>query len=143
MIKIISSTSTKTVFVDTDAVPGRDSRIGDLVQNEVEGSLVHQIVNTFVQCGVRQDQMAVITPYRQQIKLLSHLLHKEEGYTDLEIMTADRSQGRDKECIIISMVRSSDDGQVSYFEPMSRKYPNTDATPVLCSWENLLKTGDA
>lgn len=104
---------TKAVFLDTDAVPGRDSKVGDLVQNEVEGALVHQIVKSFVQCGVRQNQIAVITPYRQQIKLLSLLVHKEEGYFDVEIMTADRSQGRDKECIIVSMVRSNSEGQVN------------------------------
>lgn len=54
--------------------------------------------------------MAVITPYRQQIKLLSSL------FTDMpkvEILTADKSQGRDKECILISLVRSNESGQVS------------------------------
>ncbi len=36
----------KAVFVDTDAVPAKDSRIGDLVQNEVEGKLIHQVSKT-------------------------------------------------------------------------------------------------
>jgi AAA domain len=31
-------------------------------------------------------------------------------------MTADKSQGRDKDCIIISMVRSNDAGNVSIFD---------------------------
>ena len=53
--------------------------------------------------------MAVITPYRQQIKLLT-------GYflsmPKVEILTADKSQGRDKEVVLISLVRSNENGHV-------------------------------
>lgn len=64
--------------------------------------------------GLKERDMAVITPYRQQIKLLSGM------FTDLpkvEILTADKSQGRDKECILISLVRSNETGQVSWHWP--------------------------
>ena len=53
----------------------------------------------------------MITPYRQQIKLLTGLLDKT--LSDVEILTADKSQGRDKECILVSLVRSNDTGYVS------------------------------
>jgi DNA replication ATP-dependent helicase Dna2 len=43
--------------------------------------------------------------YRSQLKLLSHLLTPD--HPDIEIHTADRFQGRDKEVIIISLVRSN------------------------------------
>lgn len=95
--------------MDTDSVPGKDSRIGDLVQNEVEANLVYQFVETIVRCGVPEEQIGIISLYRQQVKLLSHLLQERK---EIEILTADRSQGRDKECIIISMVRSNDEGQI-------------------------------
>ncbi|SRR6266576_4612550 len=101
--------STKAVFVDTDLVPARDSRAGDLVQNKVEAELVYQTVESLLQSGVREDQIGIISLYRQQIKLISQLLCHRTG---IEILTADRSQGRDKECIIISMVRSNDAGHV-------------------------------
>ncbi len=35
--------SCKVVFVDTDNLPAPDSRVGDLVQNEVEANLVFQV----------------------------------------------------------------------------------------------------
>jgi DNA replication ATP-dependent helicase Dna2 len=99
----------KAIFVDTDLVPASDSRVGDLVQNEVEATLVYQVVETLLHCGISQEQIGIISLYRQQIKLLTHLLqHRKE----MEILTADRSQGRDKDCIIISMVRSNDAGEV-------------------------------
>ena len=100
----------KAVFVDTDDVPARDSRVGDLTQNVTEASLVYQLAESLVGCGVAEEDIGVITLYRQQIKLLSHKL---QGHQGIEILTADRSQGRDKEVIIISMVRSNDSGQVS------------------------------
>ena len=43
--------------------------------------------------------------YRSQLKLLSHLLTPD--HPDIEIHTADRFQGRDKEVVIISLVRSN------------------------------------
>lgn len=101
--------SCKAVFVDTDNLPARDSRVGDLVQNEIEGALVWQVTEMLLRSGVREDQIGVISLYKQQVKLLSHLL---QGRKNIEILTADRSQGRDKDCIIISMVRSNDSGSV-------------------------------
>jgi len=95
----------RVVFVDTDEVPAKESRLGDLVQNEIEASLVQQLVRAMVKGGVEESQVGVISPYRQQIKILSQLLESHRG---IEILTADRSQGRDKDCIIISMVRSND-----------------------------------
>lgn len=96
--------------MDTDAVPAKDSRVGDLIQNEVEASLVHQTAEAFIKGGVEQEQIGIISLYRQQIKCISNLL---KGYDKLDILTADRSQGRDKDCIIISLVRANEDNQVS------------------------------
>ena len=118
--------SCKVVFVDTDTLPAPDSRVGDLVQNEIEANLVFQVglytlihilyrllflqlVEALLKCGVMQPSIGVLTLYRQQAKLLSHLLQSSKG---VEVLTADRSQGRDKDCIIISMVRSNDTGSV-------------------------------
>ena len=110
--------------MDTDALPARDSRVGDLVQNEMEAELVCQIVGALVRSGVQEEQIGVLSLYRQQVKLLGHVLNgdggvkKEDGKDKrkgIEILTADRSQGRDKDCVIISMVRSNDTGNVGHF----------------------------
>jgi DNA replication ATP-dependent helicase Dna2 len=83
--------------------------VGDLVQNATEAALVHQLTECLLRCGIRAEQIGVVTLYRQQIKLLSHLLSSQP---DIEVLTADRSQGRDKDCIIVSMVRSNEEGIV-------------------------------
>ncbi|KAG8903280.1 Tripartite DNA replication factor, partial [Tulasnella sp. 408] len=108
-IESVLDPSRKSVFLDTDVMQARESRKGDLVQNEVEAQLIHQLVSTLVATGIPQSQIGIISPYRQQIK---HLCHIFEDMPDVEILTADRSQGRDKACIILSMVRSNEPGQV-------------------------------
>ncbi|KAG8914710.1 Tripartite DNA replication factor [Tulasnella sp. 417] len=108
-IESVLDPSRKSIFLDTDAMSARESRKGDLVQNEAEAQLIHQLVSTMVATGLQQSQIGIISPYRQQIK---HLCHIFEDMPDVEILTADRSQGRDKDCIILSMVRSNEPGQV-------------------------------
>lgn len=98
--------------MDTDHIPARESQVGDLVQNVPEAVLVQQFTECLLSSGIRAEQIGVVTLYRQQIKLLSHLLNNQP---DVEILTADRSQGRDKDCIVMSMVRSNEEGIVRFF----------------------------
>jgi DNA replication ATP-dependent helicase Dna2 len=98
--------------VDTDHIPATESQVGDLVQNVTEAVLVQQFTECLIRSGIHAEQIGVVTLYRQQIKLLSHLLGNQP---DVEILTADRSQGRDKDCIIMSMVRSNEEGTVCFF----------------------------
>ncbi|KAK6910521.1 hypothetical protein I203_104553 [Kwoniella mangroviensis CBS 8507] len=100
----------KCIFVDTDGLPAPDSRVGDLVQNEVEAKLVQQLATALTESGLHQEDLAIITPYRQQIKLLSSLV--KSSLPRVEILTADKSQGRDKDCILISLVRSNEGGNI-------------------------------
>ncbi|KAK8854820.1 hypothetical protein IAR55_003559 [Kwoniella newhampshirensis] len=109
-IQELMDESVKCVFVDTDEVPALDSRVGDLVQNEVEAKLVQQLATALTSSGLKSQNLAIITPYRQQIKLLTSLI--KPNLPSIEILTADKSQGRDKDVILISLVRSNDSGNV-------------------------------
>ncbi|GAA5836873.1 hypothetical protein JCM9279_007686 [Rhodotorula babjevae] len=102
--------SRSVLFVDTDALPARERRNGSLIDNELEGELIKQSVAALSTCGIASSDLGVITLYRQQIKLLSRLL--EPSFPGVEVLTADRSQGRDKECILVSLVRSNTGGRV-------------------------------
>jgi DNA replication ATP-dependent helicase Dna2 len=62
-------------------------------------------VDTLRQSGVPAPSIGVMSVYRSQLKLLSHLLTPQNP--EIEIHTADRFQGRDKEIVIISLVRSN------------------------------------
>lgn len=106
-----------------------ESQVGDLVQNVTEAVLVQQFTECLLRSGIHAEQIGVVTLYRQQIKLLSHLLSSQP---DVEILTADRSQGRDKDCIIMSMVRSNEEGTVRFSSLLFG----------LCANKQRVKTGD-
>jgi len=39
-----NTSSRKVVFLDTDDVPAKESRVGDLVQNETEAIIIQQVI---------------------------------------------------------------------------------------------------
>ncbi|TPX63675.1 hypothetical protein SpCBS45565_g06433 [Spizellomyces sp. 'palustris'] len=94
----------RVVFVNTDEVPAPDSRPGDLVQNDIEAILVHQIVECLIACGVEETALGVISPYRSQLKVIGQFLKHR---TNVAIHTVDKFQGSDKDCVVVSLVRSN------------------------------------
>ncbi|SGY77362.1 BQ5605_C005g03616 [Microbotryum silenes-dioicae] len=105
------------VFADTDQLPARERKQGSLIDNEGEARIVKearspniQICKSLIDSGLEATELGLIAPYRHQIKLLS--FHLGSTYPKIEILTADRSQGRDKLCIVMSLVRSNESGNV-------------------------------
>lgn len=109
----ISYIRRKVIFLDTDKVPAPDSRIGEVLRNETEAELVSlvsypfrltlKMTNALLLCGVKTSSLGVISPYRSQLKLLRSLISNSA----LEIHTVDKFQGRDKDAVLISFVRSN------------------------------------
>ena len=58
----------------------------------------------------------MIAPYRGQIDLLSS--HLQSKHPQLEIKTVDGFQGREKEVIVLSMVRSNYQQQIGFLRCM-------------------------
>ncbi|KXN69464.1 hypothetical protein CONCODRAFT_25954, partial [Conidiobolus coronatus NRRL 28638] len=92
------------IFLNTQKLKDYEVREGELIYNEAEISLIEQLVNSFNQSGLPLTRIGVLSPYKKQTSLLQKKFSK---VTDLEILTIDKSQGRDKELIIISFVRSN------------------------------------
>jgi DNA replication ATP-dependent helicase Dna2 len=99
----------KAVFVNTDLVPAFEVRKGDRINNPIEAEIAHQLVEGFLHCGIDDRSIGVISVYRSQIKLIQNLLRNRPS---VEMHTTDKFQGRDKEIVIISLVRSNDDQNV-------------------------------
>lgn len=103
----------KAVFVDTDSLPARETRAGELVQNPTEAALIATLARALVASGTPASEIAVITPYRQQIKLIQGVFsHPASDLSGIEVLTADKSQGRDKGVVLVSLVRSNDAGSI-------------------------------
>ncbi|KAF6751163.1 P-loop containing nucleoside triphosphate hydrolase protein [Ephemerocybe angulata] len=73
----------------------------------------------WIAAGILPSQIAIITPYQAQVTLLTSLLRPVYG-PSLEIGTVDGMQGREKEAIVISMVRSNDTREVGFLKEKRR-----------------------
>lgn len=98
----------KVIFLDYDRCKNISENCErDIITNEGEAEIVRQCLEGFIKGGISCKDIGVMTFYRAQLSLLRKKFDRA-AYKELEILTADQFQGRDKECVIISMVRSND-----------------------------------
>lgn len=97
-------------FLDTAQVPGVETRVGHLVRNDVEAKLVVRLVEELSSAGLSDDAIGIISPYRVQLKVIRQQMGGR--FERVEVNTIDKYQGRDKECIILSLVRSNSSGAI-------------------------------
>lgn len=82
------------------------SQSGTSFINKAEAVLVENIIRYLFKNGVLEQQIGVITPYEgQRSYILSKIFGNEPG--NLEISNVDGFQGREKDFIIVSLVRSN------------------------------------
>lgn len=88
--------------------------------NEGEARVAMNHVLRLVSAGLKPADIGVITPYAAQVGRLREMRNETEGMTALEISTVDGFQGREKEAIVISMVRSNQRGEVGFLSDTRR-----------------------
>jgi superfamily I DNA and/or RNA helicase len=68
--------------------------------------------------------VGIISPYRAQVQYLRRLLMKREFFKPfrrlISVNTVDGFQGQERDIIIISMVRSNDEGQIGFLRDLRR-----------------------
>ncbi|KAL2378061.1 hypothetical protein RJZ90_006283 [Blastomyces dermatitidis] len=101
----------RTRLVNTDPLEPQatESSKGSRIINPIEATICAQLVESFISVGIPAGDIGVVTLYRSQLSLLKQNLRH---HPDLEMHTADRFQGRDKEIIIMSCVRSNSERNV-------------------------------
>jgi DNA polymerase alpha-associated DNA helicase A len=90
----------------------KSSILGDSKSNEMEAALVQLHVGSLIAAGVHAEDIAVVTPYNAQLAILSQLL--KEKYAGIELGSVDGFQGREKEAVIVSLVRSNPEHEVGF-----------------------------
>ncbi len=106
------------VFVDT---AGRDAseriRQGSTSkENPEEALLVAHMADNLLRSGMQPEDIAVISPYKDQVDLLDRKIDTE----NLEIKSVDGFQGREKEVVIISLTRSNKNRRIGFLEDVRR-----------------------
>ena len=103
-------------FIDTSGMDNnKEEQLNDSKSriNKLEAEICLNIVNKYHEQGINNEDMGIISPYADQVKLIS-------DKTDVEVKTVDGFQGREKEIIIISTVRSNDDGELGFLNDLRR-----------------------
>jgi ATP-dependent RNA/DNA helicase IGHMBP2 len=118
--KIQSSDLVNTAihFIDTAGAsydeasdPNGDSRF-----NLSEAQLANQKVIELLACGLAETDIAVISPYSAQVRLLRERILQLE----VEIDSVDGFQGREKEVVIVSLVRSNLENEIGFLKDVRR-----------------------
>jgi ATP-dependent RNA/DNA helicase IGHMBP2 len=112
-------TETPVEFIDTAGASYEEEREpdGESRLNPQESAVVSRKVRGLVDAGVRPVDIAVIAPYAAQVRRLRQDLAGMEG---LEIDSVDGFQGREKEAVVLSLVRSNTEGEIGFLGDVRR-----------------------
>ncbi|KAA6372109.1 MAG: putative Regulator of nonsense transcripts 1, partial [Streblomastix strix] len=111
-----------------------DKRGGTSFSNENEAKNVLKIVQHLLLKGVAPNQIGVITPYRLQIAYILNCFYKvadssvlgkvnlfsKEQFRNIQVASVDAFQGREKDFIIFSCVRSNDRDEIGFLRDPRR-----------------------
>ena len=100
------SPENRVVFLDTSAMPAPEIKAGETITNPREAEIALTLVNAAVRAGLPAAAVGLISPYNRQVSLLGKMM-RGAGVGDAECLTIDKAQGRDKDFIIVSLVKSN------------------------------------
>jgi len=117
-IKVNALTEQPLYFLDTAGAGFEEQREpdGESLLNPDEARLVCRQVTQLLDTGIKPGDMAVIAPYSAQVRLLRQQLN----VAGLEIDSVDGFQGREKEAVLISLVRSNSEGKIGFLADVRR-----------------------
>ncbi|XP_064459789.1 regulator of nonsense transcripts 1-like [Ornithodoros turicata] len=93
--------------------------------NRTEAALVEKIATRFLKSSVKPEQIGVITPYEgQRAYLVQHMQYQgslhAKLYQDIEVASVDAFQGREKDLIVMSCVRSNEHQGIGFLNDPRR-----------------------
>lgn len=93
--------------------------------NRTEASACEKIITRFFKAGVTPKQIGIITPYEGQRSYIVSSMQangtlKKELYKEIEVASVDAFQGREKDYIVLSCVRSNDHQGIGFLNDPRR-----------------------
>ncbi|TWT65117.1 AAA domain-containing protein [Allorhodopirellula solitaria] len=113
-----SLTESPLLWIDT-AGAGYEEELepdGQSKLNPAEANLVVDLVHQLVDAGIEGEEIAIIAPYAAQVRLLRSRLDLE----GLQVDTVDGFQGREKEVVLLTMVRSNPEAIIGFLSDRRR-----------------------
>jgi superfamily I DNA and/or RNA helicase len=110
----LANNATHITFIDTagSSYNEKHGTDGSSLQNEGELQIVQKLLETE---RLNPSHTAFISPYAGQVAAAKEILPKQ-----MRISTIDSFQGQEKEIIILSLVRSNDDGDIGFLKDYRR-----------------------
>ncbi|KAL2135370.1 hypothetical protein VTI74DRAFT_8782 [Chaetomium olivicolor] len=101
------------------------SASGTSYLNRTEAANVEKVVTRFFKAGVKPSDIGVITPYEGQRSYIVSTMQntgtfKKEQYKEVEVASVDAFQGREKDFIVLSCVRSNDNQGIGFLSDPRR-----------------------
>jgi len=101
------------------------SASGTSYLNRTEAANVEKVVTRFFKAGVKPSDIGVITPYEGQRSYIVSTMQntgtfKKEWYKEVEVASVDAFQGREKDYIVLSCVRSNDNQGIGFLSDPRR-----------------------
>lgn len=112
------------------------SQLSESKYNDGEADLVMQVlIELHEELALSLPDIGIISPYSAQVNLLKKMCRKKYGMLaeKLEISTVDGFQGREKEVIIISMVRSNPKHEIGFLSNERRMNVAVTRAKRLCA----------
>jgi len=96
-----------------------------LISFRTEASNVEKIVTKFFKSGVVPNQIGIVTPYEGQRSYIVNYMQfngslKKDLYKEIEVASVDAFQGREKDYIILSCVRSNEHQGIGFLNDPRR-----------------------
>jgi len=83
--------------------------------NPLEAEFVKKLVNSLINAGAKEEYIGVITPYKDHEEYIKSIIDK-----NIEIKSVDGFQGREKEIIIVSLVRANENEEIGFLKDVRR-----------------------
>ena len=120
------------VWVDTSDLDIHEEFVGESFGriNKIEAELtLNELKKYFTKIGKtrileERIDVGIISPHRAQVQYLRRLIKKNEFYKPyrhlISVNTVDGFQGQERDIIVISLVRSNDEGQIGFLRDLRR-----------------------
>ena len=123
-IAMVDMHASSLLFIDSAGCCMQEAQESESLSryNSCEADVVIAVALKLVQDGVNQSDIGIITPYAAQVTIIREKRDEylKSPHDNIEVSTVDGFQGREKEVIIISCVRSNDEHDVGFLQDYRR-----------------------
>ena len=117
--------SSGTSFLNRYVVSNYYPKVPSFIVHRTEASNVEKIVTKFFKSGVVPAQIGIVTPYEGQRSYIVNYMQfngslKKDLYKEIEVASVDAFQGREKDYIILSCVRSNEHQGIGFLNDPRR-----------------------